>query len=198
MNRVTAGFRREIPPSGYSVLLGVLSHHTWLKRELVDYLHAKDALDMNLVSRQTRFLVSSSSPAEWKLDEYSPRYDYKAYEWFTIPIKTSTFHTVIVTGRWKDQGYGNKKGMLAIVANSGQALDDDQKPSTDVVSFAEPAPHKWEEFQLSVPVRCGCGRSDEEAEEYKVWYKIGGGGGHSLHVKGLYIRLLEYADGDQT
>lgn len=162
----------------------------------------KDALCMSLVSKQTRFLVISSSPTERTLDENGKYYGIgKAHEWFAIPVNTSTVHAVIVTGVWKDQGWGNEKGMLSIVANNGQAPDDFKEPSRDVVAYIYPAPHKWKEFQLSATVKKGYkthGSAEQAIEEYKVWYKIGGGGGHTLHVRKVFVRLLEYADGDRT
>jgi len=183
----------------YSVFLAVMNDHTWLKRELAEYLSGKDALSMSLVSKQSRLLECSTPTGdEWEhersLDRYGPPNIYEAFEWSTLPVNSSTTHTVIVTGMWKDQGWGNRKGMISIVTNNGRAPNEFEGRSKDVISYIEPSPHRWEAFQLVAPIQRSCNESGDKKEVYKVWARVGGGGGHRLLVQGLTVRLLKYAD----
>mmetsp|Transcript_202 Transcript_202/g.743 ORF Transcript_202/g.743 Transcript_202/m.743 type:complete len:84 (+) Transcript_202:374-625(+) len=53
-----------------------------------------------------------------------------------------------------------------------------------VVAFAEPAPHQLEPFRLAwtpVPDRA-----------YRIWVRVGGGGGHELHLGQSRLWILEY------
>ena len=111
-----------------------------------------------------------------------------------------------VSVRWCDQGWGNQKGMVSVVetaaaerqpaaeaAAEAAAQDDkstlaapgDYKPwGAWVVAGKEPAPHRMEPLRLSFPVRRGA--------RYALWYRVGGGGGHSLRIENCSVHVVEH------
>mmetsp|Transcript_9350 Transcript_9350/g.13855 ORF Transcript_9350/g.13855 Transcript_9350/m.13855 type:complete len:212 (-) Transcript_9350:77-712(-) len=185
-----------------ALLLDVLlsNNGTWLKRQLSDYLSTKDAMQMSFVCTETRLLRSVAIPnddlASRSMFQRGPHDFYGASKWFTLPIHLPSvdIHTVIVRGSWNDQGWGNRKGMLSIVANAdGRAPGDHQAPSSDVVACISPAPHRKEQFQLSFhPLEDH--HNDNDNEEYTLWTRVGGGGGHALSVQDLSLMLFVYED----
>jgi hypothetical protein len=102
-----------------------------------------------------------------------------------------SFHTLFVSLDWKDQGWGNRKGMISIVDESGSkaplpdpATLSHQSPC--VLSGAHPAPHLLEPLRLSfMPMSHG---------KYALWTKTGGGGGHSLEIQNCRLTALQYVN----
>ena len=92
----------------------------------------------------------------------------------------------VVTMTWRDQGWGNQKGMVSVVetlpsdpteGGPGTPSDTpearrDHKPSgmpwgPCVVAGREPAPHADETLRLSFPIKRGA--------TYALWYRVGAG-----------------------
>ena len=109
----------------------------------------------------------------------------------------------VVTMTWRDQGWGNQKGMVSVVetlpsdpteGGPGTPSDTpearrDHKPSgmpwgPCVVAGREPAPHADETLRLSFPIKRGA--------TYALWYRVGGGGGHRLRVRYCQLHLVEH------
>jgi len=170
----------------------LLSQHDWLKRVLAEYLLFDDALNMSQVCKHSR-LLKSSSPQALPLTKFHCIGHWEVYTPFKcvelpISIPTVHIHSVILTGKWKDQGWGNRKGMLSIVKGNGRAPDDYQPPSQDVLAYVEPSPHEYEHFELAFyPSKYS------PDEKYSLWVRVGGGGGHELEVKDLSMRYLLHA-----
>jgi hypothetical protein len=97
-------------------------------------------------------------------------------------------HTVIFECDWKDQGWGNRKGQLIILPF--EAVSNDaviHSGSSEVLKKAIRSPiaeHHAQNLKLSfIP---------EPGQNYSIWYRVGGGGGHSLIVQDARIKLAMY------
>jgi hypothetical protein len=90
-----------------------------------------------------------------------------------------------LTCTWSDQGWGNRKGMLAVVRAHARAPDEHRPwSSEDMVASAGPAAHNPEDLSLQWRV--------EPGESYALWVRVGGGGGHRLVVENVRITELAY------
>ena len=100
-------------------------------------------------------------------------------------------------GAWRDQGWGNQKGMVSVVETTAAdvAAEDDksiapaapgdyQQWGPRVVAGKEPAPHEEEPLRLSFRVR--------KRARYALWYRIGGGGGHRLRLSNCSVHVVEH------
>ena len=73
-------------------------------------------------------------------------------------------------------GWGNQKGMISVTKNGTRAPNNYCRWHPDVVAGREPAPHSEDAFNLTF---C-C--TDPDATSYDFYCRVGGGGGHTLHV----------------
>ena len=95
-----------------------------------------------------------------------------------IPCISRRVHSISITCRWRDQGWGNRKGKLWVIGRHRSAPVDDTLPFRGgrVVCESLAAPHTTEQQKLSFLA------SPMEGEVYQLWYRVGGGGGHQLHM----------------
>jgi hypothetical protein len=120
--------------------------------------------------------------------------------------KISNVHSMSVRAQWKDQGWGNMKGMMYIVATpkttTGKLGDmttvadstQDQTTSNNapfdggrvIAMTTASAPHDWEQVELTF--------SPIDGEVYNLWYSIGGGGGHELFLKDVEVQTYIFDD----
>jgi len=83
---------------------------------------------------------------------------------------------------WRDQGWGNRKGFIWIVESDKgttpvfSAANVVAKPSTT-------AEHSWKDLYLYFLTKPN--------KQYHLWIRVGGGGGHSLHVANGYAKKSE-------
>ena len=117
----------------------------------------------------------------WRNDasQYSPH----VWQTFTLPEHT---HTCILRCSWRDQGWGNKKGMLSVVTSGGKAPNDYAPWGPAVRCGQEPAPHDEQQLTLSFKPPAA------EPPSYDVCARAGGGGGHSLSVRHLVVRPVVF------
>ncbi|GMH52062.1 hypothetical protein TrST_g4216 [Triparma strigata] len=117
-----------------------------------------------------------------------PSNGYAAYVWqsFDFPPSRSRhlLHHCSIDCKWKDQGWGNRKGMLSVVKNGGNAPGDYLPSGEDVVAEKQPAPHKEELLHLDFNL--------DPAAEYHMWVRIGGGGGHQLFFRSTTVTAYEF------
>jgi len=99
----------------------------------------------------------------------------------------SLTHSVQIRFDWNDQGWGNRKGVVAVVEHGGRAANDYERPppATEITSTrrsgAGYAEHHCTQTQLSWAPR---------GYETELWLKPGGGGGHILYVENLHARVV--------
>lgn len=92
-----------------------------------------------------------------------------------IPVHTmGEVHTVILTSYWRDQGWGNCKGTLFVVAYDGDSPmeDRDDFDKGRCVVKSPLAGHSVCKLRMEFQLRSN--------EEYRLWMYVGGGGGHEL------------------
>ncbi|ACI64379.1 predicted protein [Thalassiosira pseudonana CCMP1335] len=103
---------------------------------------------------------------------------------------------MLVKWRWKDQGWGNRKGRLGMSilrvrgssASNSNVVDNNDEEVIIHHSFTPkeyPSPHDWEDVTYEVPadVMQFCGRHDV----IQIWRFAGGGHGHVLKVMNFNV-----------
>ena len=116
---------------------------------------------------------------------------YTAFEWQSLSVRPGDLRlaAAVVQCEWKDQGWGNRKGMLSVVKDGGRAPNDYAAWGSDVIVGCEPAPHNYEKLDL-------CFRPADDAVRYQLFARAGGGGGHSLFVRKVQVRDLAIVDSE--
>mmetsp|Transcript_12576 Transcript_12576/g.20488 ORF Transcript_12576/g.20488 Transcript_12576/m.20488 type:complete len:344 (+) Transcript_12576:61-1092(+) len=106
---------------------------------------------------------------------------------FEIPVPSQVeCHSICVSMSWSDQGWGNQKSHLVVIAGN-----KDTRGKQGAVVFASCiAPHSPECLEITFrPNRC---------HSYHLWYVVGGGGGHSLHLKNVTVQALIFDDSSRS
>lgn len=113
-----------------------------------------------------------------------------------IPVPSSrvAVHSLRVSMSWKDQGWGNCKGSMCLVAEeetqrvyrAGEKQESVGGGSRRVVYSSGIAPHGMTPLSFTFQPR--------PTESYHLWYKVGGGGGHALHLSNMRIQALVFDD----
>lgn len=190
MADISDGF--EAVPVTFTTLLD----QDWFASHLVsNFIPAKSILRFAAVCRSCRVvrltpsLTLEEGGRTWRNDVQC----YSPHDWQSIPsTRPLMLHSVFVRCQWKDQGWGNQKGMLSVVRDGGCAPCDYGPWSSDVMCGKEPAPHKWEALTLSY-------RPTADGEHtYRICARAGGGGGHSLSVKDLVVRAIAIVDSEEA
>ena len=106
--------------------------------------------------------------------------------YFTSPVIHQRVGSITLTFRWKDQGFGNRKGMLWIeLVRQGQLI------ATSKDDFPTLAPHQEETQEIVIrnhPVVDLIRKGDT----INFMRNVGGGGGHSLSVQEFNAKLELY------
>ena len=103
--------------------------------------------------------------------------------YFYSPVMNQRVRSVTMSFRWKDQGWGNRKGMLWIELMRGREMI-----ATSKDDFHFLAPHQEETHEVVIkdhPVVDKVRKGDK----LKFMRNIGGGGGHSLTVNDFKVTL---------
>ena len=122
-----------------------------------------------------------------------------------IPVFGIDPHTVCLKCRWKDQGWGNRKGKLFVVAQGSAASKDTttcqegrHMEADETALFGEgrfvykspvAAAHDFEDLQIMFT-------TPQKDETYHLWVVVGGGGGHKLFVVDLCAHTLVFNDSE--
>lgn len=171
-----------------------LIEQEWMPSLVASFLSPEEALTFSAACTSTRCvrLLNRTLTREAQRKWHNSSSQYEAHEWQPLCIPPIICaHSVIVKCNWKDQGWGNQKGMLCIVQDGGRAPNDYSPWSPAVVCGREPAPHQLSPLRLIF--------SPAAAMSYKLWARAGGGGGHSLDVRDLEVRILAYtANADEV
>ena len=72
---------------------------------------------------------------------------------------------------WKNQGWGNSKGRLKIVLVNGP----DELKSKEIFGLA---PNQWEDEEIELNAQDEIIQEFSRSDSYKIYYKVGSGGGH--------------------
>lgn len=124
---------------------------------------------------------------------------------FKLPVIVQVpVHSMLISMTWSDQGWGNRKGRIFLVAEKtnetygslGRHTDganpciaynrSEQFSGRRVVFSSGLAPHGEEKLKITFQPR--------ERETYHLFYVTGGGGGHSLDLKDVKMQTLLFGD----
>mmetsp|Transcript_6084 Transcript_6084/g.9330 ORF Transcript_6084/g.9330 Transcript_6084/m.9330 type:complete len:186 (+) Transcript_6084:138-695(+) len=164
-----------------------LLQQQWFAPHLMNFFeNAGEATRFACVSRDCRVVsLQPQTLFQTQCHWHGPTHQYYAKPWQDIAISAvSNAHSVVLKCFWRDQGWGNRKGMISVVTDNGAAPNDYAAWSKDVVCGKEPAPHDLEPLLLQF-------RPSPEGT-YKIWLRVGGGGGHQLVIEDLTVRILSY------
>lgn len=180
-----------------------------LKTRIASYLNHRDAICLNQTSKVFHNDI--------RLSSLSPSYELMYSQiWLgetvagdvpcrgeMIPIFSSRPHSVTLTCRWRDQGWGERKGRLYIVGETKSILSQDKQQQHDnetnekdlfhggkVICESPLAPHEFTMMDLSFAPKIN--------EKYYLWYRCGGGGGHLLMVENLIVHTLAFDDDEKS
>eukprot|EP00667_Euglena_gracilis_P012512 EG_transcript_12869 len=157
----------------------------WWPEALAAHLPAPDLLRWSLCSRSTYCLAQRPLSLEHTEAVWDGEDDGCAEVWQALPL-SSTARAVLLTFDWRDQGWGNRKGTLAVLSGDG-VLDQDFTPwPLEAVAWAHPAEHHWCRGRLVFRPASGAAG----VAKHTLWVRAGGGGGHRLFVKILEAREL--------
>ena len=100
---------------------------------------------------------------------------------------------MILTCDWKDQGWGNRKGKMFLVAQdkpNGDNITPNHLASMPFMGgrIIWESPTKAEHRTTSLTVSF----SPQPNEVYQLWHRIGGGGGHSIHIRNIKLHKLKF------
>ena len=174
-------------------LVGLATVPGEVLKHIVSFLDYKDALRASGVNKSFHITLSLSTLGSVPLmdDQTWRNSDDEPHKSVWIPIMfPHRTHSVVLTCRWSDQGWGNRKGGLFVVA-----VPEEGDPNADTLSRIENgeivhespiAPHDESPLCMSFHY--------SPFKAYYLWYRVGGGGGHQLKVKNLEARAIIHDD----
>ena len=146
---------------------------------VADYLPPKDAVNFGLASKQLHSKLSLTVTQPRLILECFNQYDRDDLPHYGFQINATKSHVVahsmVLSMRWRDQGWGNRKGRVIVVAKNEDEVRNEKRVGRRVIFSSDIAPHEFEELQIIF--------KPKEKESYHLWYFVGGGGGHGLFIE---------------
>lgn len=114
-------------------------------------------------------------------------------------------HSLILSCQWRDQGWGNRKSRLAVVAFPSTAFQQDIIPPRITgkslpwgggrLVYLSPtdAPHQLVPLRVTLPIT-----RPKENEGYVLFARAGNGGGHSVEIRDISLRSVIFDEEDRT
>lgn len=165
-------------------------------RHAVSFLDYSNALKLSLANSWFRTTLSLSAlhapepllrRSSWYGGSGETGNTPRRSAWIPILFPHRT-HSVVLTCQWNDQGWGNAKGVLFVVA---VPANDDLNTNTvssiengEIVYESPLAPHEQAPLQMSF--------NYSPLKAYYLWYRVGGGGGHQLTIENLTVHAVVY------
>lgn len=147
-----------------------------LKQHLAPYLPPSDLCQLSTASKTLNAQLSLSLLPRRKILTQFIRTDhrnaftnsdhgpYALNYGFEIPVPSgAACHSVTVTMRWRDQGWGERKGHFVIIASDKYP----DAPRGPVVFASDVAPHSLESLRVTF--------AQQRNRTYHLWYVAGGG-----------------------
>jgi len=177
----------ETPNLLFALPLDALNH-------AVSFLDSKDALrlsELNSSFRDTLSLSALHNPTPllihnvWHGTHEEASNTPGRSVWIPAHFPRRT-HSIVLTCKWRDQGFGTRKGALFVVAVD---VHDDPNSTTlqsmdngMIVCKSPLAPHEEESLRMSF--------SYSSSKAYYLWYRVGSGGGYGLYVNDLKCHTI--------
>jgi len=136
----------------------------------------------------------------WNVNDYSVRM-WRKIDLIILPSGHSILHrmhSIHFSCQMKDQGWGNRKGYLFIAEVDDTEWQSYSEKEKHIQSHSESAKKIREKIIFRSPIsKHNSTKLQFEfkplpGKVYTIWYCVGGGGGHALHVKDVKIRSLVY------
>ena len=108
--------------------------------------------------------------------------------WFDAPKFDAYVKKMTISFKWKDQGYGNRLGRIWLQIIRGKKMIF--QTSKDLCGLA---PHKWGNVNKDLTRSDTVISNFRPGDHFRFMRHIGGGGGHSLHVRN-FKALVELQD----
>ena len=152
---------------------------------IVEYLPFEDLMNFSQTSRsfaqfqpkfqeftQSDFSIRGPSSGHWCPEKF-----------FDVPIRAPGIKSVKVWFKWKDQGFGNRKGRLWLeLHREGILIADGCEDHGGL------AAHSWEDRVFEV-INHDVVKKCVKGDVLRVMRNIGGGGGHRLDVRDFKMRI---------
>lgn len=148
---------------------------------LAEFLEIRDALNLACSSKKiyTVFPLVTLNPAIQLLPvrQFFGGHSDTHRMGPEIPVVLgSRTHSIVLETRWRDQGYGNRKGVLFVIANDSNATRKEvQSFSIGRLVKASPLIHH-DDRRITLHFR------PKPKEVYHLWIHVGGGGGHEIQL----------------
>ena len=104
-------------------------------------------------------------------------------------------HSIKITCKWKDQGYGNRKGRMFVIRNKKvtTSLQHDDLSGTGEIIYASPIVKHYDSI-LKTEFTPMSNSSAVNNDTYSIWCHVGQREGHTLDIKNLSIRYLVHEE----
>jgi len=100
------------------------------------------------------------------------------------PLRSSVLK-IEIKFNWHDQGWGNMKGCLTLKLKRGEEVVE------EIGQICGIAKHEAEDVHIVYHTDVPIVSSACPGDVYELWRYVGGGGGHTLTVKGMEFTILE-------
>jgi hypothetical protein len=167
-----------------------------LMQRTASFFHPLDAIDFSRTCKAVHdsLALASLNPAlpliageKLIIGEYST--GDQEVPWIRLPVPLHRrVHSATLSLQWRDQGWGNRKGQVRIVGRRTTQPVDHNVPfhGGKIVSESPIAEHQLTNCKLTfVP---------KEGHVYYVFYRVGGGGGHQLHMESVTLFSMIFND----
>ena len=103
-------------------------------------------------------------------------------KWFDGPKIEGYIKSIDISFEWRDQGYGYRKGYIWLkIIRAGETVFESSN------YLLGTAPHSWMQVHTQLTGHYDIVRRFKPGDRYQFMRNIGGGGGHSLHVKNFKV-----------
>ena len=168
------------------------------------FLDPEDIVRLGKTCRRIHSLMPQIIPTEeeWKGEDFSVSGPYICPDelYFDGPVLSSSVKKLAMSVRWRDQGYGNKKGEIFVKLmrpevghsdptppSTSRALEDEQ-----ITEIAERrqlfgiAEHYWKREHTVICDHPVVSKA-RPGDFYRFMRYVGGGGGHELRVRNFRV-----------
>ncbi len=199
-----------------------------LLRRVVYFLHPNDALILTSSNIfEGRVNVNALHPTPFPSMQVEDRHypgeiPQPCEPRLQMPCDVSNIHSITLRTQWKDQGWGNRKGGLMIVATPATTTTTATHRATAIAdgtrggTAEEHHPNHESTTAAEDPFDGGlvvamtdtCAPHEWEQVEltfypndrdhYHLWFRVGGGGGHMLSLKDAQVQVFVFDDAQAT
>lgn len=155
---------------------------------IADFLSPYDAINFSSACSKlnSQLSLTTTHPREILTTFSKHERDDDRHYGFQIPVLSQApVHSIRLSMKFSDQGWGNNKGRVFIVAQQEHQFHTLDR-RTDFSSGIVPRDRDMWRTTITFKPRPN--------ESYHLWYIVGGGGGHSLHLKNVSIQTLAFGD----